>query len=204
MGWFDRSGLLYSLSTDVGDALNGILNLSYLVTLKTLKGDGSVYAHLETAKSYARRVNHDGNVWSGVGNPSIASHDDVTGIVCVAPSSVVGKIKTAPYFYRWGEFVLYNYWMGRLWTKAFLWVLTIKLMFSCWRTYKADNGAVETDGKLLAWLIIESFDLRTTRKLCYPGIKHHFGENWLYEMAKIKYPDEDHPFRVEAQGWKKH
>lgn len=204
MGWFDRSGLLYSQKSDFGDALNGILNLAFLILIKEKTSrDVALPMHITNARQYVLKVKDGGKVYDGLERNGKASHDDMTGIVSTFYSGNIGKVDPWPYVYRPAEFMLYSIWNGSSIAKLGTLVISTKLIFSCWRTYRAKNGAIETDGKLLAWLILERFHFPLTKKLCYAGIKHHFGKNWLPAMLEIKYPDADHPIRLEAaKGWK--
>lgn len=186
MQWFDRSGLLYSKKDDTGDALNGILNLAYYLSLKH-----KIQHHID-AGNYINKIFDGKDYWDGIERKGYASHDDMTAIVCLKNPKHPGKIPLKRYWFR-PEVVLYAIWNGSEIAHFFIWILSIKLIFSCWRDYKAENGIRETDGKLLAWLICEQWHLPLTKKICHAGIKHHFGD--IKEVFKIKFQDEDHPIR---------
>jgi len=200
MTWFDRSGLLYSQSTDTGDALNGILNLAFLVLLQRKTYVLSTNQNNYAAFQYIQRVLQDGGHFStGIEKnwrEDRASHDDVTGMVAHAKmNGKTLKFKTLPYLYRPGDFALYNYHQER---KFLLPALSLKLFISCARDYYAKNGKRETDGKLLAWLILETHNFPLTKRICYYFIEKHFGKKWLSSMMTVKY-EEGHPLLMLAR-----
>lgn len=67
-----------------------------------------------------------------------------------------------------------GFWFGFCFWPLFLLILgvtpisSIAMMVSCFQTFKVRSGKkiVKTDGKLLAWMVTRSFNMRITRCLC--------------------------------------
>lgn len=201
MNWYDRSSLPYGLLWNDGDALNGILHLGYVTMLKRMHGEGTTAEH-EIALAYIAKVNDHGNISSGIEktvDQDRASHDDMTGIVCQVTKEEIGKINTIPYLYRPAEFVLYNLWNGNKFAKLLIPIFSLATIVSCCRVYKADNGIEETDGKMLAWLTLETFDFKVTKKICYWFLRRQYGEQWLKALLLIRYNEPENPVRMAAR-----
>jgi len=202
MVWFDRSGLIYGMLWNTGDALNGILHLAYYIHVKK-ETVGENDHRLIDAYNYCFRVKSEGNFSSGIEKTykeDRASHDDMTAILSIFNRNVIGEVKTLPYIYRPAEFIHYSIWNGSKIAKLFTPILSIKLIYSCLRDYNAGNGIYETDGKLLAWLILNTSKMPLTEKICFKILTRKFGPAWLKELFKIKFPWTDHPVRIALEG----
>lgn len=197
--FFDRQGLIRPWRhTEWGDdetldAFNGELYTAYLVMLLKKRG------HEDEAKSFAEKVK------TAYVKDKSYSHDDTTGLVCLGIRPV---FHLSRYWYR-TELILYTFFrihfipliVFPFWALFMMLPLYLKMIISCWSYTKTIHGEIETDGKLIAWLICESFPILffPIKWICYAGIHHHFGNDWLSKLMSIKFNrDADHPCRILA------
>jgi hypothetical protein len=189
---------------DSGDSLNGILYLAYYIHIKRQQDGGDdTGANVVDAYHYCQKIVDHGNFSAGIEKTykeDRASHDDMTGITSLFNTNIIGKINPWPYIYRPAEFAHYAIWNESKIAKVLLPILSIKLIYSCWRDYKSNNGIYETDGKLLAWLILMSTNMPMTKKICFGILKKKFGSSWLKALFEIKFPWSDHPVRIALEG----
>jgi hypothetical protein len=104
------------------------------------------------------------------------SHDNMTGLVCL--SNILDYSFHKKYFnYGWKrrwhprDVIFYLYAKGGIigfLASFLLWIPMIAMAVSCAQDYKVRQGRkiLKTDGKLLAWLRVNSFNLPITKWLC--------------------------------------
>lgn len=197
--FFDTRGLLRPWrhtewgEDEILDAFNGELYTAYLITLLKKLG------YVNEAKSFTEKIK------TAYVKDKSYSHDDTTGLVC---SGIRPVFHLSRYWYR-TELILYTFFrfhfspfiLAPFWAVSMMIPLYVKMIFSCWNQTKTVHGEIETDGKLIAWLICESFPILffPVKWICYLGIKKHFGEDWLSKLMNIKFNrDADHPCRLMA------
>lgn len=129
------------------------------------------------------------------------SHDNMTGIVCLSKIMNLGLHKTYRHrdwkrrahprdiaFYLWAMGGIY-----RILSLPLMPILYISMLWACWHKKQSMN-VLDTDGKLLAWLRFEAFDLKITRYLCTKIIKYRHNCNWA-DIFEIYFRNEENPNR---------
>jgi len=133
------------------------------------------------------------------------SHDNHTGLVCL--SKICGfKEHKQLYPSLWRtmlhprDLIFYSWAAGRWYSRIawfFLWIPMIAMVVTCLQDYKVRNGQniLKTDGKILTWLRINSFNLPVTKWLCTLAIRNNkeFG-SWK-RCFSIYFKDRGHPNR---------
>lgn len=133
------------------------------------------------------------------------SHDNHDAAICVSKRSVLTYHKQ----YKFGKFMLhprdfifYGWVTGGffgLLFLPFLWISTICMIESVLNTtYKTINGVqvLETDGKLLTWMKINTFNLPVTKFICDFIVKRKYNGYKLFFDTYFK--DPHHPNRILA------
>lgn len=193
----DRWGNIKASKEDTGDALNGVLHKAYLANLEKK----ITFREWENFKSYLQAIYYDGRFYSGSEQicKDLASHDDMTGIVCLltffTKDKGIGSDAKLSHFWFRPEIFLYAVRSGKLWGYLGLPLLKTKIIISFIRNYKAKNGKLDTDGKLLGWLMFECFKWKWTKFICEKIAVRRHGEKWLETLFAVKFEEIEHPIR---------
>lgn len=195
MKWFDDDGLLQPWGE------NSILfTAEYLTLVRNSSGD----LRREHASKSIAAVYKGDERFEAVKDEKW-SHDNHTAVVCL--SKLMGFEWHKSMY--WGhfttmlhprDFIFYAYATGRWYSyiaALFLWIPCLAMIVSCAQKYKVRNNVriVKSDGKLLAWLRCQTFNLTLTWKLCKLMLKL----NKLFGSFKacffMYFRDPDHPSR---------
>lgn len=133
------------------------------------------------------------------------SHDNMTGLYCLVKNNEWNTmIKRLP-IAKWnGEWWLhprdlaFYFWchyprLGLL----TLWIASLAMIVSCIQEYKVRDGKkiIKTDGKLLAYMRCNSFNLNITFAICSFFIRRHkYFSSWN-DVAKKYFQVKGHPLR---------
>jgi hypothetical protein len=111
------------------------------------------------------------------------SHDNHTGLVCLSKN--MDDTLHKKFFYKqWWRRAHPRDWIFFWWIKGglvgaiancFMWIHTLIVLQTCLDTRKASNGKLDTDGKILAWLRVNSFHMPITKKIVNWAIDKHGG-----------------------------
>jgi len=133
------------------------------------------------------------------------SHDNHTAVVCL--SKIMGfewhkslYPKHVMTMLHPKDFIFYAYAAGRWYSPIawlFLWVTSIAMIVSCMQKYKVRNGVkiVKTDGKLLAWLRCQAFNLPITWFLCRLALRRNSAFKTFQQCFNMYFTDPGHPNR---------
>lgn len=133
------------------------------------------------------------------------SHDNHTAVVCLSkvmgfewhkslyPKHIMTMIHPK-------DFIFYAYAAGRWYSPiafCLLWITSIAMIISCFQTYKVRNGVkiIKSDGKLLAWLRCQAFDMKVTWFFCkiMLTLNKQFGN--FQNCFNMYFTDPEHPSR---------
>jgi len=207
MSFFDREyGTISPLPNE--RSVNGLLFLVTFIYLRMINKD-SLEPHTTNAfqaihKMYDRRVGlFSKNPWHGI-EKEIASHDDFTAAISFLRKFkldnsffIEDEANLDPYLkYFWRDPIYYWAARGKWWSIIFLPILSVTMIFSC-RPYKAPNGLPDTDGKILAWIRLNTIKVPLTWKICTWLINREFG-NWG-KVFMTYHRVEGHPIRELAE-----
>lgn len=114
------------------------------------------------------------------------SHDNMTAIICL--SKFYGFDYHKHYFHRewWHRahpkdigFTLYNMNLfTRVLSIPFMVVLIADMLLECFKTTRVNNGDLDTDGKLLAWLRCQAMGWNTLQKVCEYLLRKRNNASW--------------------------
>lgn len=130
------------------------------------------------------------------------SHDNMTAIVCL--SKQFGLHYHEKYRHRdWmrrlhpRDIIFYLYAKGSVIGKILLPLSIISMLWAVFHK-QITNGVLDTDGKLLTWLRIETFDLKKTRRMAEFILKWRHNKRWN-DIFDIYFTDPNHPNRRHAR-----
>lgn len=145
------------------------------------------------------RVAIDRALFETKGHP--LSHDNMTAIVCLSKQFSLEYHKS----YAHRDFArrlhprdisFYLICMGgiaRFFGMLLSPILVISMVYACWHK-KQSMGVLDSDGKILAWLRIETLNLSLLRYICKKVLKFRHGLDWS-DIFDIYFRDEKHPNR---------
>jgi len=170
---------------------NGILFEAYYQTIKAgmIEFDLEVYAHSFLRDYLAFR----GDEEKAKRN---FSHDNMTALCCILPHMrsffpLFGYHSLHPCrfaFYLWFKYPILGL--------PFLWLWSLHAIWGCFSVYRKNSVGkeyIDTDGKLITWLICQHFNMPITFKICTYLINKKIG-SWkktfmIYFWNEITYRD---------------
>lgn len=181
-------------------APHGMNDILFTAEFKALGGDlpqemiiSAINKHYD---SQWNLVNSDGS--------EVISHDNLTALYCISQLANLPKPGFKPehaylhprdfFFYMWASGGV----LGAIGT-LFLWIPFLCMVESVLNTtYKNIDGqdVMATDGKLLTWLRINSFNLPITKWICDRIVKWKYGS--YQSFFDLYFKDPNHPNRVLA------
>lgn len=194
--WFDENGLM----NPYGE--NGILfTTEYLALKSRTKIDVGAEIKARDAINFILTKNRKDIRWTD--GDGTWSHDNHTALVC-ASKILNMKLHKKFFYYQWWrrahprDFIFYMWASGGLLGLigfSLLWIHTIIVVITCLSTKKAKNGALDTDGKLLAWLRTRSFNMPITKFLIDKAIQKNRAAGSWKKVFQIYFGDPNHPNR---------
>jgi hypothetical protein len=132
------------------------------------------------------------------------SHDNMTAIVCLSKQFNLGYEKNLFHREWWRrlhprDIIFYLYMKGGILgalAKPFLFITILSGLYACY--HKQETGkTLDTDGKLLHWLRVETCDWKLTRKISSFILEDRHNMTWD-DIFKIYFKEWDNPIRVIA------
>ena len=175
---------------------NGILFTAEYLRLKQIANNRKTIYDREHGLMAIEHIRVSENEFRAIDEPN--SHDNHTAIVSI--SAQMGFDYHKKFFWKhwWRrihprDLVYYLYLKGgvaRTLVKPFLFILSAAMIYSCWDTRKKPEG-LRTDGKLLAWLRLNTINMPLTKKICDNLVTTKFG-GW-HNIFRIYFKDLNHP-----------
>jgi hypothetical protein len=219
--WFDEYREIHC-NPNVRDAENSILFTVEFYFLKDLLHISSRYDIESFKYSMTFHEMGEGKYYKSPGpeRKQHASHDNMTAIMCMSKRHGLDyhkRVRIWGLYWHPRDLIFYsllrNKWYDQ-WAKLFIPLLSIIMIVSCLRTFKTKpyfweriiyffkNGKfpelrtmISTDGKILNLLRFWSYKLPLTKRICYAILKHKFGKNFIYELMRIYFKNDEHPNR---------
>ena len=137
------------------------------------------------------------------------SDDNHIGMLCL--NQVMKQVN--PNVWSIHHTFFYRYWWRRIqpkhlifflyacpWTRVlslpFLWIMSLWFMGTCLNeSLNKNTKELDTDGKILVWLILSCYKLPTTQKLCTWAIRRNKRAGSWEKLFKIYYKNLRHPNR---------
>jgi len=175
--YFDNKGFMAPFGE------NGILFTSENYALRKKSGLNMDDIETQAHKSINHVMNKGGTDIIFGDEKDTWSHDNHTGFVCLSRNR--GDNKHRKFFYKqWWRRAHPRDWIFFWWIRGgltggiaelFLWIHTLIVLQTCYSSKLATNGKLDTDGKILAWLRVNSFDMPITKKIINWAIDRHGG-----------------------------
>lgn len=215
--WFDKFDLVHV--DESKDSENGILFTAEYWTLRNMISPltDSEKKHIDRIIRHHFRTDNKGRTYF-TKNPNSDgthfSHDNKTAMTCLSKLAGLDyhkKVYWGDFYYNWTDrlhprdIIFYNYTKGgirMLLAAPFMFIHMIIMVISCIQDYKirGENKILKTDGKLLAWLKINTFCLPVTKFFCNLAIRHNKEfKNWVNIFA-IYFKRNDHPNNIAARN----
>lgn len=175
--------------------MNDILYTAHFQALTNYFSKGEIKTLLDLHKKDREYVNSD---FAGP-----ISHDNFTAFICLSKLVSLPKHDFKPEHAWWHprDFIFYSYTSNNKVAQMFgfllLWISCLIMIIGMWQeNYKIIDGkkVLATDGKLLTWLRINTFNLPITKWICDYIVKKKYISYELF--FSIYFKDKEHPNNV--------
>jgi hypothetical protein len=129
------------------------------------------------------------------------SHDNMTGIVCLSELFNLAYHKKLFHKHWWRRLHPRDigfYLFAKTKIKLFLAPTFLAMFYACWHKQES-MGNLDTDGKLLSWLRINTYDMTLMDQTCREILYTRHNLDWD-DIFDIYFLDETHPLRRHSKA----